>query len=253
MQHMIDTATVWSAVAALWALAAAWFTYKASVNAGQQSTFKGLQNIITGVREELELISLWAGPDDDAPGYLDSKPREQWFNERGDWRSPERIIYTFEYPTVKSLSSSPYVRYLEPIIGDFVTLNYSIVRLFDYYEEYRQFVVSQPALRRAMDAPRREPVFTQEEEWFLSRVFEYNYVIHVKLVGGADSADERCLHKSFRRAKRSLHSFASRLAPESSPWWHWLVHGVAFIFLIAGVALILKWLYPGIPLWPDKA
>lgn len=251
MRNLTDTASVWSAVAALWALAAVWFTYKASVNASRQNTFQGLQNTITGVREELELISLWAGPDDDAPGYLDSKPREQWFNERADWRSPERIIYTFEYPTVKSLSSSPYVRYLEPIIADFVTLNYSIVRLFDYYNEYRQFVISQPALRQAMDRPQppnRLPSFTWEEEWFLSKTFEYNYAIHVKLIGGADSADERCLHKSFRRAKRSLRSFASQVKPEPSPWWHLLVHAAAVIFILGGLTLLLKWVYPDISL-----
>lgn len=140
------------------------------------------------------------------------------------------------------------MRYLEPIIGDFVALNYSIVRLFDYYNEYRRFVVSQPALRQATDRPRDTPVFTWEEEWFLSRVFKYNYAIHVELIGGADSPDEHCLHKAFRRAKRSLNLFASGLSPEPSPRWHWLLHGLAFIFLLAGAILILKWLSKGVPL-----
>jgi hypothetical protein len=53
LAHLSDTATVWSAVAALWALAAAWFTYNASVRATHQGVFNGLRNVIIGIRTSL--------------------------------------------------------------------------------------------------------------------------------------------------------------------------------------------------------
>jgi hypothetical protein len=192
------------------------------------------------------LISLWAGHKDDDPGYLDSKTPDQYFKEKhSDWGSPERIIYTFECPTIKGLTSSQYVRFLEPIIGDFITLKYSIVRLYDYYTEYRGFVISQFSLRHAVnekDKAQNTASFTQEEVRFLDRVFHYNYSIHVKLIGGKDSKDQRCLYLSFRRARRSLQTFEDRLKPQAPPWWHWALHFMAAAFVVGGIYLLIGWI-----------
>ncbi len=244
LRHLSDTATVWSAIAALWALAAAWYTYHATVVANHENVFDGLQNMIVGIRKELDLISLWAGPEDNAPGYLDSKSRNEYFAEMADRRYPDRMIYTFDYPTIKNLTSSQYVRFLEPIISEFVILTFSIVRLYNYYNEYRSFVISQPSIRRSVDrklATQGTTPLSPDEARFVEEVFGYNYFIHVKLIGGSDSKDERCLHFSFRRARRSLQAFSSQLKPQAPPRWHAMLHLAAALFVIAGAILMIEW------------
>src|SRR5713226_3638414 len=110
---------MWTSAAALIAVAAAWFTYAAAEGASRKQVYEALESIVTGLERELELIRLWAGSED-TPGYSKEKPPNQYRLEAPDWQLPSRVIFTFDYPTVKNLTQSRYVNLLRPILDDFI-------------------------------------------------------------------------------------------------------------------------------------
>lgn len=241
-----EIATVWSSIATLWAAAAVWWTYYAADKASRLQHHAGLRSTLLGIGKELDLISLWAGPEEDTPGYLKSKHPNEYLRDNPDWRNPGRLIFTFDYPAVKGLTTSEYLTDLEKIIPDFVSLNYSVVRLFNFYEEYRRYVVSRPELydsvMRKLSGTPPQADLTQPEIDFTLNVFQYNYRIHVDFIGGQDSIDKGCLFKAFRKAKASLRAFDADLKRPEGPWWYWALHLLAAVFVLGGGILFLKWL-----------
>ena len=243
---IVGAAGFWGSVAQILGISAAWFAFVTERREARRRTFESVKDIITGLEAEMALISLWASGKPDNPGYRPIAAEEYWKDERtrAEWSDPERIIYPFDYPTVKSLTQSQHVRLLGPIIGEFVRLNYSIVRMFDFYAEYRRYVIARPALVDTVGPKlgKDGAEFSEEEKLFLASVFSYNYRIHVQYIGGKDSEDPTCLYHAFRSAEGSLADFKKRLRQERAPRWHSVGHVVAGAGLLVATLLLYLWL-----------
>lgn len=234
-----DAPAVLGAVAALTGTGAAWFTYFAAVRQSQKAHHEGLRNVLQGIRQELRLIELWAGKDE-SDGYLEAKSKKDYQRDHADWSDPGRLIWTFDYPTIKHLTQSQYARRMQPILDSFVIINYSIVRLYDAYQEYRAYVTSRShmfdtVMEKVITSKTRS--YTEEERIFLLSVFEYNYLMHVKLIGGRDSKNSTCLYHAYRNAKKALEDFESKLKPEKLSRAFWIFHIVASMFLLLATLL----------------
>ncbi len=247
----METASTWAAIAALAAVGFAWFTYIAAAKASNERKHKGLQNTILGIEKELDLIASWAGDKEKGVGYLASTAKECFEEKFQEWSNPGRTIYTFDYPTIKNLTASDYVGYLRPIIDDFVTLNYSIVRLYNMYEEYRYYARARLNLFDSVSKKHAEAkesgtfsqgAFDQAELEYMGNIYGYNYQIHVKLIGGEDTKDERCLFKAFNRAKDNLKQFKQEVRPDPLPRWYLIGHITASVLFLVAASLLLQWL-----------
>lgn len=217
----VDISTVIAASAALWALGFAWVTYNTSVHQQNEDEYQALKSIMAGLRMELELMKDWTATG--GQGYsktMESPP---------DWSQPGRLIWKFDIGAVSNLTRSPYLYRLDAIIGPFARLNFSVSRLFQFYDEYRSFVNSDPSLFLMSPAPMH-----------LEKIQKFNRTMHVELIGGADSSDPNCLYKAYNAAADTLNKFDSDLKSRKLPWWFWVAHLVCCACFVSGALLLYE-------------
>jgi len=244
-----DSASFWASIAALWGAAAAWATYYDNVARTREEWHAGLRALLSGLLAEFDVVSDWASGEEGSRGYEQGPPTEA---EIRNWSRPNRQIFSFECPIIHNLTDSPYVADLAPIVESVVKLSRSITRLYNYYEEYRTYVNSRPALYDAvlkkMSSPKDGMLETEvasltlDESQYRSQVFEFNKTIHQDLIGCIDSTDSLCLYRAFRTARESLKDFRSRPKEPGFPKWYWLVHVVAVAAFVKGLFLTLGWI-----------
>ncbi|MGB6392844.1 MAG: hypothetical protein WBF14_10790, partial [Candidatus Acidiferrales bacterium] len=209
MTKWVDISTVAAAIAGLWAIAIAWWTYYTTVRRDNENQFFAIKSMVEGVKLEMSVMKDWTGAGGE--GYSKTLKPEQCPK---DWRDPGRIIWKFSYEAIRTFPTSPQVYHLRPVLAPIANLSYSIARLFQLYDEYRSFVQKGPD-------PRVDP------EMFIDSVFHANYQIHVGAIGGKDSEDERCLYKAYLAATVALSDFEKSLKVAPSPPWFLFAHIVS--------------------------
>jgi len=226
----VDVATVVAAVAGLWALAFAWLTYVMAVRTQNKEEFLALKSVVEGLRVELDVMRPWTGAG--GPGYSkEMKPEAA----PADWYNPTRRIWKFGFDAVASLSSSPYLYRLRDIVGPFARLNFSISRLFQLYDEYRSFANSHPDIQSGwLNAWAGVPVTIK------TMIFDFNFQIHVNLIGGADSDDPMCLYRAYDGAIAALNKFDADLRARALPWWFRIGHVVSAVCFVSGIFLLFE-------------
>jgi hypothetical protein len=112
----------------LWGAAGIWLTYFSEARTRRDEEHKKIQNLLAGIRAELDLAKGWAGGDENNSGYLQSKTIEQLTREHEDWFHPARLIFTFDIPTIQGITTSPLARDLSEIVPAIVKLNYSFAK-----------------------------------------------------------------------------------------------------------------------------
>jgi hypothetical protein len=134
---------------------------------------------------------------------------------------------------------------LTPVLPEFVRLNHSIRRLFDYLKIYQTFVLSDPDHFGAVFSLLSEAKLpgTGTAHVYTNVVFFMNKTIHQELIGGMDSTDEGCLYKSFRRARTALLALKSNLRREALPRWYWILHVVATFLALNGIWQVVRWFH----------
>jgi hypothetical protein len=261
LPDILTSTTFWASIATLEAASGAWFTYVAAEMASRRRDYEGILSLVEGLEAEFALVSEWAGGDEGNQGYL-KKTRAQLNKECPDWFNPSRAIFKFSTPTLSNLTNSPYANYLTSIIKPLVMLNHSIRRLFDSIDRYHLFVFGDVAkyqstlpkfaVNPANLGPSVMPVtiasphpsqigLTADEKVYVNHIFMMNEGIHQGLIGGADSADENCLYKSFRTARAALRKFKGELKRERLPRKFWILHVVAGGMALMGVWQVLRW------------
>lgn len=196
----------------------------------------------------MELMWHWAGRKR-GDGYLRSTPAGQYLTQHPEWQHPSRVVFSFEYPTIRNLTRSAYLNYLKAIVDDFVKLNYSVVRLYDYYNEYRVYANMRPDLYDSVVSKFRQfgpptPAhYSQKELEYTQQLFDRLHKFHVEFIGGKDSADPICLYKALQVADQSLESFKKKHVqkPEPLPWWYWVLYFASFPLVAAALLLLLEW------------
>jgi hypothetical protein len=236
-----DSASFWASIATLWGAAGAWLTYFGTVWSNREERSAALSTLLSGLKTELVVVSDWASGE--GKGY-EQRPASELERERPDWFNPGRLIFSFECPTLRNLTNSPYIRELGPIVDDVVRLSRSITRLFNCYEEYREYVNSRPLLYDSVvkKLAQQKADFTEAEREYLKDIFRRNAQIHQSLIGGIDSQDSLCLYKTFRAAKESVNNFLRTYAKPLFPWWYWILHVIAAAAFLKGLLLIIAWL-----------
>jgi hypothetical protein len=190
----------------------------------------------------LKVVNDWAGGD--GVGYPNEMDNVQ--AEQPGWFVPSRLILSFQCPLIHGLTRSPYVRELQPIVADVVALSRSITRLFDCYGEYRTYATARPALydsvNRKIGSAQGGPVaLTPEEQIYVGQVGSFNAQIHLQLIGGKESPDSFCLHKTYCAARNSASILEKNLRPVAFPPWYWLLHVTAGAAVIKGLSLAGHW------------
>jgi hypothetical protein len=238
MRQLVDLSTILAAVAGLWALAMAWWTYVESVREHNQDIYDGLKSVLRGLRSELDFMKYWSG------SYSTGYPQKQKIQDSpADWSYPSRLIWAFPYETIKGLPQSPYAFHMRELIGPFLKLSFSISKLLQFYAEYRKYILAQPELyhffklRKLSDA--NTPLSPQQKE-YADIARDFNYRIHVGAIGGEDSTDEECLYKAHRRAFETLNTFEAALRKPSTPWLFWLGHAFSLLFFLIGLYLFVR-------------
>ncbi len=259
LPDILTSATFWASIATMWAASGAWLTYVAAAVASRQQTYEGILNLIEGLEAELALVSEWAAGDEGNHGYL-SKTRAQLTREHTDWFNPSRAVFKFGTPTLSNLTNSPYAKSLTPIVRPIVMLNHSIRRLFDNIERYQAFVFGDIAMYQSVlpkfavnsadssilptsiVSPHPSQIgLTAAECVYVNHIFMMNETIHQGIIGGADSADEVCLYKAFRTARKALQEFKEGLKREPLPNWFPLLHIVAGALAWVGLWQLMRW------------
>jgi hypothetical protein len=223
MSKWTDASTIIAAAAALWALALAWFTYVMSVRQQNQDEFLALKSIVTGLRVDLELMKDWTGAG--GAGYSKTMTQAQAPSE---WSRPDRMIWRFGFEAFPNLLSSPYLYRVRDIVETFARLSFSISRLFQLYDEYRSFVNSAPGVFTSGPLPAP----------YAAAILQFNFVMHVKLIGGADSDDPACLYKAYQAAAHALNTFEGGIGRKTLPQWFWPGHVVSMACAISGGILL---------------
>jgi hypothetical protein len=227
MSKLLDISTVLAATAGLWALGFGWFTYVSSVLSHNQDEFLALKSIVEGLRVELGLMKPWTGAG--GSGYSKKMTLQQ---APPEWSQPSRLIWKFSSDAIENLSSSPYVYRLRDIVGPFARLDFSISRLFQLYDEYRAFANTNPG------------VFASPPPWYTTVILDFNFRMHVNLIGGSDSDDPTCLYKAYDDAISALGKFDADLKSRPLPWWFRFGHFVGFLCFAFGILLLFRLFRP---------
>jgi hypothetical protein len=250
MKQLPDIATsaaFWASIGTLWSAAGAWFTYVGAAKASRRQTHEGVLNLLAGIETELELVGAWASGKEGDLGYMKCDDLTELTGKHPDWFNPSRLIFTFDVPTLNALTSSPYVRFLTPIIPPVVRLNQSIRRFFDYLATYNAFVASDPdTYQRLVRTLSEKTPMSPKEATYANFVFGMNRKIHQELIGGADCTDVTCLYKAFRSARTAISEFTTGFHAEPLPRWYWILHAAAFALFAIGLWEVLRWF----DLWP---
>ena len=263
LPDILTSATFWASIATLGAASGAWFTYVAAAIASRQQNYDGMLSLIKGLEAEFDLVSQWASGEEGATGYL-VKTEGDLVKEHADWFNPSRTVFTFSSPVLNNATNSPYAKSIGPIMGQLVVLNHAIRRLFDYIKRYQSFVMGDVVMyQRVMEkfAPKTSPtalycslppttitvphpaqiVWTDEERAYINHIFMMNEAIHQNLIGGTDCADENCLYRAFRTARKALQEFKQGLKREPLPRWFWILHVLAGALALDGLWQVLRW------------
>ncbi len=237
MAYWVEFATVLGGIAALWTISFAWATYVGAVVQNNKNHFVGLKGVLKSLRSELEYIKPWTGADGD--GYSKAMRPQDY---PADWSNPSRLIWTFECDSIHQFLRSPYLFHMEVLVAPLVRLNYSVSRLFQFYEEYRGYVISRPDLYDELQAPPRIPDLEGERRlrFFRLNVLDYNRRIHIDAIGGKDSPDPTCLYKAYKDAYRALESFDQQLKPRSLPAWFRVIHILSVLAFFVGLVLLYQ-------------
>jgi len=220
----VDVSTVIAATAALWAAGFAWFTYVMAVRTQNEDEFVALKGIVEGLRVELSIMESWIGP-----GY--SKNMELK-DAPSDWSHPRRLIYKFNAEAIANLSRSPYLYRLRELVGPFAILNLSVSKIFQIYDEYRNFVNSHPEQDAAVSG-------TGASTAYDTTVLNFNFLMHVKLIGGPDGAAD-CLYKTYNTAVSVLDNFDKNLQKTPLAWWFLIGHMLSSAFAVFGIFLLVR-------------
>jgi hypothetical protein len=222
-----EISTIVAATAGLWALWFAWVTYVTSIVQQNKDEFQGLNSIVRGLRVELDLMEDWTkGPR--GQGYSKTIAYDAALHDFPDWLRSDRMIWKFDIGAISNLTRSPYLYGLGKIVGPFTKLSFSVSRLFQLHDEYRSFVNSNPAL------------VTQPPDWAKARILEFNFEMHVKLIGGTDSDDPECLYRAYNAATSALDNFGNGLTRRKLPLWFWIGHLLAAACFISGALLLYE-------------
>lgn len=219
----MDISTIVAATAALWALAFGWLTYVMSFRQQNNDEFQALKSIVERLMVELDDMRPWTGAG--GPGYSKNMEVQQ---APPDWSQPSRLIWKFGFDAIANLSNSPYLYRLHDIVGPFARLKFSISKLFQLYDEYRSFANSNPTL------------LTSAPGWYQTQVLDFNFRMHVSLIGGADSEDPTCLYRAYAAADSALRSFDAALSVRPSPWWFWIGHFIGVTCVGSGIWLLFR-------------
>lgn len=225
MNRWVDISAIVAATAALWALGFAWVTYVMSVRQQSTEEFQAIKSIVNGLRIELEFMKGWTGFGGEGYSKTIAKDKAQ-----PDWSQPGRLIWKFDTAAISSLTRSPFLYRLSSIVEPFARLNFSVSRLFQLYDEYRNFVNSDPTVF----------LYSEESREHKQQVLNFNYIMHVNLIGGADSDDESCLFKAYGAAKSALDNFDAVLENETLPKWFWVGHFVSAACFVSGGFLLYR-------------
>ena len=214
---LVDVSTVVAAVATLWALALAWFTYFMLVRQQSKDELEALRSVVKGLSIELELMNAWTGAG--GPGYLRTMTIK---SAPPDWSLPDRLIWKFDIGAISNLTRSPYLYKLDDIVEPFARLNLSVSRLFQLYDEYRAFANGNPG------------ELASPHQWYTKVIRDFNFQMHVGLIGGEDSPDITCLYHAYKAATTALAKFKANLKPRETPWWFFIGNVVCIMFVVAG-------------------
>jgi hypothetical protein len=97
-------------------------------------------------------------------------------------------------------------------------------------------------MRKIEDAQGRPVAFLDEERAYVQRIGSMNAQIHLQLIGGDDSPDPLCLHRTFCAARASVNAFEHSLQPPPFPLWYLVIHFTAIAAVIKGAILAIHWL-----------
>jgi len=234
MNKLVDASTILAAAAGLWALSLAWLTYVMSVRQHNHDEFVALKSIVEGLRVDLDLMRPWTG--DGGPGYSKTLKPD---NAPEDWSMPWRLIWKFNFESVSTLSSSPYVYRLGDIVGAFARLAFSISRLFQLYDEYRTYVNNRPTIDGDLVNEQVGMLGRAPNLIFRRVILNFNFEMHVRLIGGQDSDDPACLYKAYQSASAPLSNFSTELKEAQLPSWFLVGHVIGLACAVSGTLLLL--------------
>lgn len=235
MNKWVDTSTIVAATAGLWALAFAWITYFMSTRQQRRDEFVAIKSVVQGLRVELELMKPWTGAG--GMGYSKNMTPS---NAPPDWSLPGRLIWKFDVEAVSTLSSSRYVYRLGELVAVFARLNFSISRLFQLYDEYRTYANNHPLLEGVLIDEHTGNLGPASNLIFQRVILNFNFEMHVKLIGGADSDDPACLYRAYDAAVSALDKFDTELKEEMVPWWFWVGHVISAGCVTSGILLLFR-------------
>jgi hypothetical protein len=235
MNTLVDASTIIATTAGLWALSFAWLTYVMSVRQHSQDEFVAIKSIVQGLGIELELMKDWTGAG--GPGFSKKMTPS---DAPPEWSQPGRLIWKFDCEAVSTLSSSGYVYRLGDLVAAFVRLNFSISRLFQLYDEYRTFVNNNPTLHGVLLSGQVGSSGAKANSAFQNVILNFNFDMHVKLIGGEDSDDPMCLYKTYHAATSALRGFDTNLKEKAPPWTFWVGHMICAGCFGSGIFLLFR-------------
>lgn len=236
MNKLVDASTIIAAIAGLWALSFAWLTYVMSVRQRYGDEFVTIKSIVQGLGVELELMKDWTT----GPGGTGYSKKMMHSDAPPAWSQPGRLIWEFDCEAVSTLSSSSYVYRLGDLVPAFARLNFSISRLFQLYDEYRTFVNNKPTLHGVLLDEQVGATGKKANEAFQNVIRNFNFDMHVNLIGGEDSGDPMCLYKTYGSAAAALRSFDANLKEKAPPWWFWVGHMICAGCFGSGIFLLFR-------------
>jgi len=218
MEAALPAPQLISTIVALCSAGFAWVTFRVTRRDKKVADYGALQRALTALRQDLAVISEWA------PGYERKSQDEYRTLENGkyykDWRKPHRLIYRFNYNSVRGIRQNPPTPNFDAqLLSDLATLDHAITNLFSLLDRYDRIAQADVPIMRKLylkmgDEDAGQQVnYTEEEKELQEVVYRLNYQIHVGGVGAEEEEDKNNpgLHWAYEQVKQSLNRVESNL------------------------------------------
>ncbi len=247
-----------SATVALISAGFAWVTFRVTRRDKKVADYSSLRRALTALRQDLGIISEWA------PAY-ERKSLDEYRTLRNgqhykDWRRPHRIVFRFNYDSVRSLRQNPPTPNFDTqLLSDLAVLDHAITNLFSLLDRYDRItqadatIIRKLYLKMTEEDSGQQVDYTEGEKELQEIAYRLNYQIHVDGIGAKEQKDKQApgLHWAYEQAKQSLNRVESNLKQPSLVTYDHQLYIVGDLFAVAFFVLacaLVAWIVAGLSL-----
>jgi len=219
----------------------AWFIYIEGIVRVEEKKLDHKHDVQKQLKKEFDIIreSISSYPKKSIEKYKADERYRKWYY-------PTRVVFTFDNVSLLKLINDGGKEILsDNAIKKFTDFMVAVANFQQLHEEMQQYAFNDHHLFTALfnkleDEHKGKVVhFTAKEKELKDKTFEYNYKLHIDLIG--DNSNKRGLYYTFQQVKKALIKELNKPRVYQIPKHYIPVNIIAWMFLLLALVLIMSY------------